>query len=362
VVSVRNRPPPDVTRLALLTEIPAPYRIPLFNALAERLDLRVSFLRARNPLRPYDLHADELRFERSVLPGFDVTVAGRWVVVNAGVARRLRDADAVVVGGWNQPAFWEALTWCRMRRVPVLVWVESTARDRRSGRLEAAKRRLLRMPHGFVVPGSLARSYLLDLGVPADKVAVAPNAVDPAIFGSGRRARHDGIVRLLAVGRLAPEKGLDTLLRATEGLRVEVVLAGTGPEEPRLRRLAGADVTFLGHVERDALPALYADADVAVVPSRSEPWGMALNEAALAGLPLVSTTATGAAEELIEDGVNGFRVPPDDVPALRDALRRLVDDEAFRRAAGARSRELGARFTPAAWADAVCAAVERAVG
>jgi glycosyltransferase involved in cell wall biosynthesis len=121
-------------------------------------------------------------------------------------------------------------------------------------------------------------------------------------------------------------------------------------------------VTFLGHVERDALPALYADADVAVVPSRSEPWGMALNEAALAGLPLVSTTATGAAEELIEDGVNGFRVPPDDVPALRDALRRLVDDEAFRRAAGARSRELGARFTPAAWADAVCAAVERAVG
>lgn len=82
---------------------------------------------------------------------------------------------------------------------------------------------------------------------------------------------------------------------------------------------------------------------------------MVLNEAALAGLPLVSTTAAGAAHELVEDGVNGFVVPPDDVTALRGALRRLVEDAAFRRAAGDRSRALGARFTPERWADAVAA-------
>lgn len=350
-----------MTRLALLTEIPAPYRIPLFNALAERLELRVLFLRERNPERPYDLHADELRFGWSVLPGLDVTVGGRWLVLNAGLGRRLRGVDAVLLGGWNQPAFWEALAWCRLRRVPALLWVESTARDRRSGRLERGKRRLLRSAIGFVVPGSHSRAYLLDLGVRPERITVAPNAVDPAIFGATGRSRTNGACRLLAVGRLAPEKGLDTLLEAAGGLPVEVVLAGTGPEEARLRRLAGPNVTFLGQVGRDALPALYADADVAVVPSRSEPWGMVLNEAALAGLPLVSTTATGAAAELIEDGVNGFRVPPDDVPALHDALRRLVEDEPFRRSAGARSREIAARFTPEAWADALCAAVERAV-
>ena len=63
--------------------------------------------------------------------------------------------------------------------------------------------------------------------------------------------------------------------------------------------------------------------------------------------------------ELIEDGVNGFRVRAGDVDALRDAIKRLVDDEGFRRSAGERSREIGARFTPDAWADAVAA---RAVG
>jgi glycosyltransferase involved in cell wall biosynthesis len=80
---------------------------------------------------------------------------------------------------------------------------------------------------------------------------------------------------------------------------------------------------------------------------------MILNEAALAGLPLVSTTAAGAAHELIEDGVNGFVVAPDDPSALRTAIVRLVEDEPFRRAASERSREIAERFTPDAWADVV---------
>jgi glycosyltransferase involved in cell wall biosynthesis len=183
--------------------------------------------------------------------------------------------------------------------------------------------------------------------------------VDAAIFAGATRSRGDGPVRLLAVGRLAPEKGIDVLLRGAEGLPVEIVLAGVGPEAERLQELAGPNVTFLGQVARDRLPQLYADADVVVMPSRSDPWGMVLNEAALAGRPLVSTTAAGAAHELIEDGGNGFRVPPGDVEALREALRRLVADPELRRAAGIRSREIAARFTPDAWADAVHGLVRR---
>lgn len=87
---------------------------------------------------------------------------------------------------------------------------------------------------------------------------------------------------------------------------------------------------------------------------------MALNEAALAGLPLVSTTSAGAAWDLIDHGVNGFRVPPDDVGALREALRPLVEDADFRAAAGSRSREIAARFTPEGWADGVTTVIGRA--
>lgn len=353
MVPVRNGESRDLTRVALLTEIPAPYRIPLFNTLAKCVDLRVLFLRGQHPARPYDLHRNELDFEWRTLPGIAFTVRSHWLVVNRSVARCLRQADAVILGGWNQPAFWEALAWCRLRRVPVILWVESTRRETRSGRHERVKRLLLRAVDACIVPGAASREYLEDLGVVPERISVAPNAVDAGIFGTAVRTRPDGRIRLLSVGRLAREKGIDVLLEAADGLPVEIILAGTGPEEAHLRKLAGSNVTFLGHVERDALPELYANADVLVMPSRSEPWGMVLNEAALAGLPLVSTTAAGGARALIEDGVNGFAVTPGNPQELRAALERLVTDDVFRKAAGVYSRSIVSRLTPQTWADVV---------
>jgi glycosyltransferase involved in cell wall biosynthesis len=86
---------------------------------------------------------------------------------------------------------------------------------------------------------------------------------------------------------------------------------------------------------------------------------MVVNEAAAAGLPIVATENVGAAHDLIEHGVNGFRVPAGDEDGLGRALRRLAEDEDFRRAAGARSVELSLRFTPEAWADGVARLAHR---
>jgi glycosyltransferase involved in cell wall biosynthesis len=371
-------------RLALVTEIPAPYRIPIFNALAARdeIELHVLYLAERNPRRPYALHADEFRFEWTVLRSAYLARGGRWVVVNRGVAKAIREIrpDAVIVGGWNQPAFWQALSWAKLHGCPAIGWAESTARDARSGfaPLEGGKRAFIRVCDALLVPGHASAEYLAQLGVPAERVVVAPNAVDRGIFG-GRveRARGDrDVLRarlgvrgtcVLSVGRLDPEKGVDIAVRAVAALpdEVEFIVAGTGPEESHLRaladRLAPGRVRFLGFVERDKLVEWYAASDVFVLPSRSEQWGMALNEAATAGLPLVASDAAGAAYDLLEDGLNGFRVAAGDVWAMRDALTRLAGDEALRRSAGHRSRELAARFTPEAWAEAVAGLAAREV-
>ena len=346
-------------RLALLTEIPAPFRIPLFNALAERLELRVAFLRERQPSRRYRLHEDELRFEWRVLPGLRLGGGSRWLLVNRGVGGAVDGADVVLLGGWNQLAFWQALATARIRRTPALVWVESTLHDARPGFARRAKRLFARTADAFVVPGGAAEAYVRSFAPQAD-VTVAPNAVDMELFASKvperERLRAElGLERpcVLYVGRLAREKGVDVLLEAARGLDADLVLAGSGPEARRLHASAPPNARFLGQLDRDALPAWYAAADVLCLPSRSEPWGMTLNEGAAAGLPLVSSEAVGAAWELVEDGRNGFRVPTGDPRALREALERLVGDEAFRRAAGARSQELAARHTADAWADAV---------
>ena len=346
-------------RVVLLTEIPAPYRIPLFNALAELVDLHVVFLRERHPDRPYGLHTEEWAFDAEVLPGRDVTLGGRWVVLNRHILQAVRGADIVLLGGWNQPAFWLALAWARVNRTPAVAWVESTLGDRRPARTQRAKRLLARACSGFVVPGTAARAYV-DALAPGARVATAPNAVDAGVFASRVADREalraelglDGCC-FLYVGRLAAEKGVDVLLQAFAGVDGELVLAGTGPDEPRLRRMAPPRTRFLGYLGRDELPAWYAAADVLVLPSLSEPWGMPLNEAAAAGLPIVATDAVGAAAELVEPGRNGFVVPAGDAAALGGALQRFAEDPALRVAAGARSRELAALVTPERWAGVV---------
>jgi glycosyltransferase involved in cell wall biosynthesis len=155
------------------------------------------------------------------------------------------------------------------------------------------------------------------------------------------------------VSRLSPEKGVDLLVRAMEGIDAELVVVGDGPDDTLVRSLAPPNVSFAGRVPRDELRALYARADVFVMPSRSETWGMAMQEAAAVGLPLIATEAPGAAHDLIEEGVNGYRVPVDDVAALHEALVKAAADPAWRERARGRTLELARGYTPAAWAQAV---------
>jgi glycosyltransferase involved in cell wall biosynthesis len=356
-------------RVALLTEIPAPYRIPLFNALAAEPDveLRVLFLAERDPRRPfYELHRDEWRFDARVLGGRQLRRGGRWLVLSRGVGRELRrfQPHAVAVGGWNQPAFWSALLHTRARRIPLLVWIESTLRDARSEAraLALARRAMAHRAAGAFVPGRAAAEFARSLGLSDDRIALAPNAIDNGAFAAPARRPHDGPCSFLYAGRLDPEKGLDVLLEAFRTVPGELELIGTGSDEERLRRLAPERVRFTGPLDRDALIPAYGEADVFVLPSRSEPWGMVLNEAAAAGLPLVATEGAGAAHDLIEDGVNGFRVPVGDAPALAAALTRLAEDPELRRAAGLESRRIVAAFTPESWARGVAGLARRTAG
>ena len=119
------------------------------------------------------------------------------------------------------------------------------------------------------------------------------------------------------------------LLRAFDDVPGRLLIAGSGPQEAELRSQTNGRVQLLGQLAREELPQLYASADCFVLPSRSEPWGMVLNEAAASGLPLVASEAAGGGYDLIEDGVNGYRVPVDDASALAQALTKVAVDPAL---------------------------------
>ena len=325
-------------RILIVTEIPAPFRIPLFNALAAEPDVElcVAFLAEHDPRRSYRVYREEFAFRDVVLPGRSLRRGARWVMLSRGLLRLLRRfrpgrrdrrrlEPARVLAGARRRA-------PRRRRS----WVESTASDARS---EAPRRRCAgsrsSLASGFLVPGPcVACVPARGSASTAARIFEAPNAVDFGVFAERVEAERadraalrerlglDGCV-FLYVGRLEREKGLDVLRRGDDGtFRGQLVLAGSGPLEPSC---ATRGRRVVGQLRRDELVPWYAAADVLVLPSRSEPWGMTLNEGAAAGLPLVATDAVGAAHDLIEPGVNGFRVPAEDRGrAARGAARARV--------------------------------------
>ena len=196
---------------------------------------------------------------------------------------------------------------------------------------------LLRSADSIVAPSN---GFAQQCELPAElspALHVIHNGVDRAEF-SRRTNRRPNLV--LTVASLDVWKGLDVLIRAFARARHEhddlaLVVAGDGPERASLEKLArevgleGA-VAFLGYVDRPTLTRLMAMCTVFVLPSRSEPFGIAIVEALAAGAPVIATRV-GGIPEILDDGTVGILVPPDDERALAESLVRLLHDAELRR-------------------------------
>ena len=160
----------------------------------------------------------------------------------------------------------------------------------------------------------------------------------------------------LFVGRLAAQKGVDVLIQAYEAYRAMVrkpwslLCAGTGDLHALLEDREG--VIDRGFVQPGRLPALMHEASAFILPSRKEPWGVVLQEAAASGLPLVCSDAAGAVVHLLQDRYNGYLFKAGDARHLAQCMIQmtaLTDEE--RAEMGNRSFELSKQFTPQRWAD-----------
>jgi glycosyltransferase involved in cell wall biosynthesis len=371
-------------KTVLLTEIVAPYRIPVFNALAKRaeIDLHVIFLAETDPTqRQWRVYKDEIRFSYEVLPSWRFRGGGCHLLLNTGLAARLNNfsPEAIVCGGYNYVASWQALMWARRHQVRFVLWSESNAQDARSQRkaVEFLKTQFRKRCDGFVVPGQSAGEYLRLLGAPAECVFTAPNAVDNNFFAAQTeevrrqpeafRKRYCLPPRFfLFVGRLVPEKGVFNLLEAyaklESNLRSEVglVFAGDGVAREKLaqqaKRIAPGSVSFPGFAQREDLADLYALAEALVLPTHSDPWGLVVNEAMACGLPIIVSGVAGCAADLVEDGWNGYVVPPRDAEKLTAAIASLARQPELKRQMSAHSSERIRNYSPEACAAGLAAA------
>jgi glycosyltransferase involved in cell wall biosynthesis len=210
--------------------------------------------------------------------------------------------------------------------------------------------------HAFLVSGERARAHFRDrLGIPAARIETGYSTVDNAHFTpSGEPAREPVV---LCVARFSPEKDLGTLIRAFQASRLahghRLRLIGGGPERARLTELIHdrGRVQLADWVSYDALPGEYQRARFFVLPSRFEPWGLVVNEAMAAGLPVVVSDACGCQPDLVGPA-NGRVFAAGNTAALQASLDQLADlTENQWMAMSAASQRTVARFSCAEWAS-----------
>lgn len=323
-------------------------------------------------------YQQEVSWEQPLLEGYEFEVL-RAPLIRAspwGWARVAREwmkrhrPDVVWVHGWGTVFAVGALLAAHACGVPVMLRGETHLRCLKGSWLwhqlhRAVLARVFTQVDHFLAIGSANREFYRAYGVEEARITPVPYVTDNAHFQAAcARARTSrdafrtrlgvapGKLVLLFVGRLSREKDIPTLLEAlriagkdlSPAARPCLLIGGEGPLSAPLRRdvaaMAEIDARFLGFVKQSQLPALYDLCDALVLPSRTEPWGMVVNEAMNAGRPMILSDRVGAGADLLQHGESGFVFPSGNAEALAACIRRLIDDPAFRLKAGGRSLEI----------------------
>ena len=280
----------------------------------------------------------------------------------------------VAIMGWAMHDALAALRWCVRRRIPAVLMSESQRQDvKRTYYKEFIKRKIVSLFSSALVGGSSHREYLVELGMRDDKIFLGYDVVDNDHFECGAR---DARLRerelreafalpkkyFLSSNRFIPKKNLSGLIRAYSlyhGLCGEeawdLVLLGDGDERSDLEKLIsqlgiGSSVHLLGFQQYGQLPIYYGLAEAFVHVSTSEQWGLVVNEAMAAGLPVVVSNACGCAGDLVKNGRNGFTFHPASTGELVSHLRALTSHGALQEM-GAESRKIIAEWNPSTFGE-----------
>jgi glycosyltransferase involved in cell wall biosynthesis len=339
----------------LVTNHAPPFRVGAFARLHEREDLVVALIGG-------GVRHGGGGGGPAALP-FPALQVPERAIVRLAASGRFR---AVIAGLSGRVALPGAFAGARAARVPFVLWATIWRHPRTTAHALSylPLRGLYRHADAIATYGPHVSDYVRAKGA-RGPIVEAPQSVDDAFWAAPAQPRRVAGFQALFAGRDAPEKGLGVLLRAwaASGLgeaAAALVLAGGGSVK------AHRGVHEVGRLDPPAMRNFYAGSDVVVVPSVPardflEPWGLIVNEAFDQGVPVIATTAVGAAAGgLVRHEQTGLVVEPGDAAGLAAALRRLHDDPALRARLGAAARAAVRGFSHDAWAAGMSRALAAA--
>ncbi len=385
-------------RIAFLNTHPIQYLAPLYAYLnrAEDLDVTALYLSDFSIRGEMDRQFGQaVKWDIDLLEGYETRFVGRnartnriggfWSMAPLELWSEIRRGryDALVIVGHNLAAFHIALWAAKASRTPVFMRSDAHPGLKRSGwraRLHAPAMRLLYNAFdGAFAVGSANAAYYRAMGIPEDRIFNVPYAVDNDRFAAmadispeERRALRaswgftDDRPIIVFASKFTARKRPGDLMQACanlceDGHRFHLLMIGRGEMEAELRGLAATLpdglVSFTGFMNQSELPRAYAASDIFCLPSESEPWGVVVNEAMAAGLPVVASREIGSVQDLVRDGENGHTFQAGDVQGLAASLERLISGPARRAQMANASRQIIGQWSYAECLDGVRAAM-----
>ncbi|MBU3956518.1 glycosyltransferase family 4 protein [bacterium] len=369
-------------KLIVITNIIAPNRIPIFNNLAKTKDieLKVIFFSENDPHRKWKVYKNDIDFNYEILKclHFFFRAIETPVYLHWGLWRALKKykPDAICVIGYHHMAAWESLLYGKLNNTKIILWGGSHLLSGfiKNFLTELYKKIIVPKFDSYVTYGTSAREQLAHYGAQYKKIVVGCNTVDIEWFMAKSRQisevkRKDFKERfsaknVLYVGDFMSRKGVFNLIKAFEKLNnknVGLILVGDGPEKSKYLEYINShkicNIFFEGFIHKENIIKYYKIADIFVLPSFNEVWGLVVNEAMACGLPILSSVFAGATRDIVKDGVNGYSFDPNNIDELTVKLRDLLTDDKKRIEMGQKSIEIIKYKTPAFYAEKIAEAI-----
>ncbi|MCK5534131.1 glycosyltransferase family 4 protein [bacterium] len=343
-------------KVVLITNMMSPYRIPLFNKIAERneFDFKVYFMKEREFNRKWNIYYNDIKFNFSKLRGFHIPVKKKeWEIhFNMGIFLRLslEKPDVIILGGYDSLTCWIALFYAKLFSRCTILWSGSVVFNKNHcknhvGIRDRLKKFYIRYCDAFIAYGTKAQENLQFLGAEKNSIFRGCNVGDIDFYRNWScvlRDKEDFILTrekypqiiFVCVSRLIEQKGILKLLEAFKKIKknnIILLIIGEGQQYNRLLDFCVQNglkekVKFIKFKQKQDIVKYYALADVFILPSLKDCFSIVVSEALASGLFTLVSKYDGAAYDLLKEGINGYIFDPYDVKDIKDKIEMVVDN------------------------------------
>lgn len=343
--------------IVIITNIPSPYRVDLFNYLNENYDFDITILYSSTNEDNRKWEVGRITHNYKVLNSKTIKLKSKldykYIHIPSDIIYTLNKIKPdIIVGSEYNPTVLLAYYWCRLKKKKFVSWSDGTLNSERdiNAIQKLIRKSICKNADSLIASSSKTREAQMFYGANKEKIVVSYLTVDINKYIVKREKNNDNSITF--VGRLVKTKGIDLLIDAIAELKCNYKLniIGDGPEYENIKNqciLLGIDdkVTLYGNMSREFIVKMYSKSRIMVLPSRKECFGLVITEAMCAGLPIISSKYVDGSYDLIINEKNGFIIDPYNKEEFSNKIKLLLEDEELNFRMGIESRKMVNEFS-----------------